>query len=145
MAIKQKWHRAKPLRVKTEEALSKIIPLFQSDKRILMVYLFGSRARKTDLEHSDIDLAFYTTLEFQWDDYYLLYSDVTKTLHSDRVDLVWLNHAEPVLSFEVIRSSKVVFYRDPDLLNDYELKTKKRYYDYVIYLRKHRWAREGGI
>lgn len=145
MSIKQKWHRAKPLRLQTEEALSKIIPLFQSDNRILIVYLFGSRSRKTDLEHSDIDLAFYTTLKFHWNDYYLLYSEVTKTLHSDRVDLVWLNHAEPVLSFEVIKSSKVVFCRDPDLLNDYELKTKKRYYDYVIYLRKHREFRKDGI
>ena len=126
MAIKQKWHRAKPLRVKTEDALSMILHLFQSDNRILIVYLFGSRARETHLEHSDIDLAFYTTGEFQWNDYYLLYSEVTKTLHSDRVDLLWLNHAEPVLSFEVIKSSKVVFYRDPDLLNDYELKAKKK-------------------
>jgi len=125
MAIKQRWYKTKPIRLTTEEALANILPLFKADSRILIAYLFGSRVNKEDMKNSDIDLAIYTTGQFQWKDYYLIYSEITKTLHSDRVDLVWLNHAEPILSFEILKTSKVVFYRDPDMLNDYELKVKK--------------------
>ncbi|WP_156095567.1 type VII toxin-antitoxin system HepT family RNase toxin [Thermodesulfobacterium commune] len=89
------------------------------------------------------DLAFYTTKDFSWKDSYQLYGELTSSLRSDRVDLVWLNRANPVLQFEVIKYGKVLFYRDADILNDYELKAKKNFYDYALYLEKHRRINKG--
>jgi uncharacterized protein YutE (UPF0331/DUF86 family) len=84
------------------------------------------------------DLAFYTTKDFSWKDSYQLYGELTSSLRSDRVDLLWFNRANPVLQFEVIKYGKVLFYRDAETLNDYELKAKKNFYDYALYLEKHR-------
>ncbi len=68
----------------------------------------------------------------------MLYGAVTKQLKSDRLDLVWMNTAEPILAFEVIKNGKVLFYRNVDELNEFESRVKKIYYDHVLYLKKRR-------
>ncbi len=144
MGIKQRWEKTNPIQYSTKEVLALVLPLLNADERILIAYLFGSRANNTK-ESSDIDIAIYTSRDFLWDDYYLLYGEITKKLHSDRLDLLWLNIAEPILCFEVIRNGKVLFYKDADILNDFELKAKKRYYDYSFYLNKRRARRQLGL
>ena len=145
MAIKERWNRTKPIRVSTEEAIKLIISELQTDSRILIAYLFGSRAVKKDDLSSDIDIAIYTSRDFSWQDYYLLYGSLTKAIHSDRLDLIWLNKAEPILIFDIIKYGKVLFFKDPDTLNDFELKGKKRYYDYCLYLNKHRHCQQEDV
>jgi uncharacterized protein len=144
MAVKERRERSRPIKFTTEKVISLILPLSEKDPRILTAYLFGSRIKKAD-QSSDIDIALYTSKDFSWEDYYLLYGELSKALCSDRLDLVWLNEADPILCFEVIKYGKVLFYKDADLLNDFELKNKKRYYDYVLYLNKHRRNREIGL
>ena len=144
MAVKERREKSRPIKFTTEKAISLILPLLENDPRILTAYLFGSRIKKSD-QSSDIDIALYTSKDFSWKDYYLLYGKLSKALCSDRIDLVWLNEADPILSFEVIKYGKVLFYKDADLLNEFELKDKKRYYDYVLYLNKHRRNREIGL
>jgi hypothetical protein len=144
MAVKERREKSRPIKFTTEKAISLILPLLENDPRILTAYLFGSRIKKSD-QSSDIDIALYTSKDFSWKDYYLLYGKLSKALCSDRLDLVWLNEADPILGFEVIKYGKVLFYKDADLLNDFELKNKKRYYDYVLYLNKHRRNREIGL
>jgi len=144
MAVKERREKSRPIKFTTEKAISLILPLLENDPRILTAYLFGSRIKKSD-QSSDIDIALYTSKDFSWKDYYLLYGKLSKALCSDRLDLVWLNEADPILCFEVIKYGKVLFYKDADLLNDFELKNKKRYYDYVLYLNKHRRNREIGL
>jgi predicted nucleotidyltransferase len=145
MSVKERWKGTKQIKFNTDEAISLATPILVSDSRIMIVYLFGSRAAKKDVQSSDIDIAIYTSDSFLWEDYYTLYGEVIKKLHSDRLDIVWLNKAEPILSFGVIKNGKVLFFRDADVLNDFELKTKKRYYDYILYLNKHRRQREVGL
>jgi len=144
MAVKERREKSRPIKFTTEKAISLILPLLENDPRILTAYLFGSRIKKSD-QSSDIDIALYTSKDFSWKDYYLLYGKLSKALCSDSLDLVWLNEADPILGFEVIKYGKVLFYKDADLLNDFELKNKKRYYDYVLYLNKHRRNREIGL
>jgi len=143
MSVRQRWRGTKPIRYGIDEILKMVIPIFKSDERIRTVYIFGSRVSISQTALSDIDIAFYTAREFSWKDYFLLYSELTRVLHSDRIDLIWLNRAEPVLCFEVIKNGRLCYYRDPDMLNESELTIKKKYYDYVIYLRKHRGYRNG--
>ena len=144
MAVKERRKKSRPIKFTTEKAISLILPLLENDPRILTAYLFGSRIKGAE-QSSDIDIALYTSKDFSWEDYHLLYGKLSKALCSDRIDLVWLNEADPILSFEVIKYGKVLFYTDADLLNDFELKNKKRYYDYVLYLNKHRRNREIGL
>lgn len=144
MAVKERREKSRPIKFSTEKAISLILPLLENDPRILAAYLFGSRIKKAE-PSSDMDIALYTSKDFSWEDYYILYGELSKALSSDRIDLVWLNEADPILSFEVIKNGRVLIYKDADLLNDFELKSKKRYYDYVLYLNKHRRNRELGI
>jgi predicted nucleotidyltransferase len=124
----------------------------EADERILVVYLFGSRSPKRDRandqaeaggDERDLDLAIVTRSGFAWDDYYRLIERVGGALHSDRVDLLWLNQTDPVMTFQVIRGGAPLLYRSASVLNEFERKAKQRYYDYQIYLRKRRMA--GGI
>ncbi len=135
MSVAERWKGTKPIKLSTQDALALVIELLKKDKRILICYLFGSRTSE-NRPHSDLDIAVYTSSDFSWQDYYLLYGEITKALKSDRVDLIWLNNAEPILSFEIIRNGKVIYHVDDDLLNEFELKTKKNYYDYRLYLKK---------
>lgn len=144
MAVKENRKKLKPIHYTTDQAISLIFPFLEKNPGVLAAYLFGSRIRKSD-PSSDIDIAICTSRDFSWEDYYVLYGKMSQALGSDRVDLVWLNEADPILGFEVLKNGKVLFYKDPDLLNDFELKFKKRYYDYVLYLNKHRRNRGIGL
>ncbi len=145
MSVKERWKGTKEIKITSEQVISLILPLLKKKKEILFIYLFGSRSSSQDSPSSDVDIAVYTTKSFSWDDYYLLYGDLTKSLHSDRLDLIWLNAAEPILIFEIIKGAKVLYYKDADILNDFELKAKKNFFDYTFYLQRHKRYREGGV
>ncbi len=142
MSVREKWSKQRPLKASPDEVKDIVFSTLKENPQIFIAYLFGSSVKGIFKEYSDIDIAIYTSKEFSWSDFYQLYGDLTKKIHSNRVDLVWLNKAEPILCFEIIKTGRVFFYRDKDILNDFELKAKKRYYDYIIYLRKHRSYRE---
>lgn len=145
MSVKERWVKTKAVKFNLDDAVSLMLPILKNNPQILTSYIFGSRAGGKYTESSDIDIAVYTSENFSWEDYYMLYGELTKKLHSDRLDLVWLNKAEPLLSFEIIKTGKILFFRDADLFNNFELKAKKKYYDHVLYLNKHRRYREIGL
>ena len=60
---------------------------------------FGSRAAGVGHADSDGDLAIYTTDDYEWDDLFALRGTLTGLLHTERLDLVWLNHAKAGLAF----------------------------------------------
>ncbi len=138
MAVREKWERSRPLTLTTEEAVSRVLGLVQGVPAVLLLYLFGSRAADRAEAASDIDFAFLSDRDFSWDDYYMLHSAVVRTLGTDRVNFLWLNKADPVITFDVIATGRTLYYKDADTLNDFELKAKKTFYDYRHYLKKHR-------
>lgn len=138
MALRERRQATKPILFKTDQAVSLILPLLKEYTTILITYLFGSRITARDNHDSDMDIALFTTNDFSWENYYILYGQLSKKLHSDRLDLAWLNKAEPILCFEIIRNSRILFYRDGDIVNDFESKAKKNFYDYSFYLKRHK-------
>lgn len=142
MSVKERWIKTKPIKYSIHDAINKILSKLLDSPQIWIVYLFGSSLKDKNKSASDIDVAIYTSSDFSWQDYYLLYGELTKALHSDRIDLVWLNRADPILKFEIIKNGKVLYFKEADLLNDFELKAKKNYYDYVIYLNKRRRSKK---
>ena len=93
--------------------------LFQN-QHVSVAYFFGSRAGTEYHAGSDLDLAIFTDKEFSTGQYLDLLSLLTQTIKSDKLDLVWLNKAKPLMKHEVIKNGKVLFYNDPEILNDFE-------------------------
>ncbi len=138
MAVKEKWKGTRPFTLSTQEAVDRVLPVVREREGILVFYLFGSRARGEETSESDIDFAFFTSREFSWDDYYSLRGSFSTLLGTDRFNLLWLNKADAIITFEVVTAGRILFYADPEVLNDLELKAKKNYYDYKLYLERHR-------
>ncbi|RLG02303.1 MAG: hypothetical protein DRN61_06725, partial [Thaumarchaeota archaeon] len=98
--VKEKWKDTQPLRISTEEAVRRAIELMKGNERILILYLFGSRGGEGEASpDSDIDFAFLTDTSFTWDDYYALHGSMSKALGTDRFNLLWLNRADPIITF----------------------------------------------
>lgn len=129
----------------TAEAVEALLPILKSDKNIIGVYLFGSRAANPSNNNSDLDIAFCTGKAFTWDAYYQLYGEVTLKLRSDMIDLIWLNAADPILAFQAIKYGRLLYCADARALNEFELKQKKSFYDYALYLNAHAARGDNGL
>lgn len=127
----------------TDEAATRICRLFDPDPRVQLVYLFGSRAGKSTADpNSDIDIAIYTTDDFGWDDYHHAAGEIPQVLDSGRFDLVWLNRADPVFRFDVVRSGRLMLSRSAETENAFEYRTTRAFWDYRLYLKRHMAAKE---
>ncbi len=83
---------------------------------VVLAYLFGSQAEGTARPSSDIDLAALlppgTPRERFFDVRLSLMNAVMDALHTDKVDLVILNEATPLLMHQVVKFGRVL-YEDP--------------------------------
>ena len=143
MAVRERWSRTRPIRWSTRRCVDLLVPVIAAEERIEAFYLFGSRVRNAGAADSDLDVAVYTGGEFTGDDLLALHGDFVRVLRSDRLDLVWLNQADPVVAFSVIRDGRLLHYRDADRLNDLERRVTLHYRDHVLYLRRRRSRRSG--
>jgi predicted nucleotidyltransferase len=107
---------------------------------ILDAYLFGSRARGDDKAHSDIDVAVYVDPARAPDSSFgyaaELTAELARTLGSDAVDVVILNHAPPLLYHRVLRDGVRLLTRNPASTTTREGRALSRFCDYVAHLRK---------
>lgn len=138
MAVKEKWKGTRPLTISTEEAVDRALDVIREIRKVLVFYLFGSRATGGATSESDIDFAFLSSKDFSWEEYYSLRGRLSGVLGTDRFNLLWLNKADPIITFEVIAMGRPLYFKDPETLNDFELRAKKRYYDYKNYLERRR-------
>jgi uncharacterized protein len=83
---------------------------------VVLAYLFGSQAEGTARPSSDIDFAVLlppgTPREQFLDARLSLINAVMDVLHTDKVDLVVLNEATPLLMHQVVKFGRVL-YEDP--------------------------------
>jgi hypothetical protein len=110
---------------------------------ILEAYVFGSFARGEAQPHSDLDVAVYLTsvpAEGLGADAEIA-ADLMSVLGSDRVDVVVLNHAPPLLYHRVLRDGIRLLARDLGETSVREGRALSRYCDYVPQLAKIRAAR----
>lgn len=77
---------------------------------------------------SDIDLAYQAKLALSPDEELQLLWDFIFLYHRDRIDLVDLNKASPLLMFEVASNGKVL-YEENDSFLRFKLKASARYAD----------------
>ena len=141
MAVRERWQGTKRIGLSTNECVDLLLPATVRDVRVDAVYLFGSRAAGVGHADSDVDLAIYTTDDYESDDLFALRGTLTGLLHTERLDLVWLNHAKAGLA--LIRDGRLVHYADADRLNEFERRVIWRYRDRTLYLERRRRRRHG--
>jgi hypothetical protein len=111
-----------------KELEKKIEPIFAKHEAVILAYLFGSAARGNTHSRSDLDLAVLMR-DLSLEAYRALWADLHDGLSPLAFDLVTLNDADPVLSFDVVREGRPLFYRSAEDLNDFELRAWHRYQD----------------
>lgn len=127
MGIKERWNRFEPLPENIREKLHLLNSLFESEG-ILLAYLFGSLARRKVGE--DVDLAFLAEKR----DGVNLRQRMSDIIGTERIDLVNLRTASPLLRFEIVRTGHLIYKKNEEVENAFELCTIKEYRD-TAYLR----------
>ncbi len=111
-----------------QKITNRLSNIWQDFEEIKIVYLFGSYATGEERKTSDIDIAIFAP-KLMLDGYLKLWAKVTGLLGTERIDLVTLSDKPATFRYQVIKEGKVIYCRDEDLLNDFELKTWQSYMD----------------
>lgn len=109
----------------TEQIKGKLAPLFD-EEGLRLVLLFGSVAIGRESRRSDIDLGFLFDRPI---DIYELTTRVIRLLRTDKVDVIDLRLASPLLRYSAVRTGKVLFEQTPGLFNTFQSLTFRIYVD----------------
>ena len=118
-----------------------LLPVFERYRaKVVFAYLFGSVARGEASPLSDVDIAIYLAEENRasfFDLKLALHADISRALKRNDVDLVVLNTIRnEMLTADVIRNGVVIFDRDTEAREDYEIKRLHESIDF----KTHRFA-----
>ncbi len=119
----------------TKEMLAPITKQFG----LRFIVLFGSAARGKMHEESDIDVGVLTDHPVTFNKRLKLWYELSSLFHAE-IDLAVLNHAEPVLGFEVARDGKLLCERDKFAWENWRSYKIRQYWDTKKFrddLRKH--------
>jgi len=128
MGIAEKWRGFRPLPNNISERLGLLATLFE-EADVLLAYVFGSFLHNES--SADIDLAVLPGHRGLED----LREKICEILSTQRVDLVNLKTASPILRFEVLSTGSLIFKKDEPLENSFELSVIREYRD-TAHLRK---------
>ena len=124
----------------TRELLTSLAAAIQPREEILEAYLFGSRATGATHAHSDVDVAVYLADRRPTGSAFGYAADLSAVLMAalgtNRVDVVVLNDASPLLYHRVLRDGERILSRDLRATTTREGYALSRYCDYVPQLAK---------
>ncbi len=109
-----------------ESLRERLRDLPESVPGLQLLVLFGSAAKGRRGAKSDLDLAVLCEGSSDLD---ALYLALAPRLRTDRLDLVDLRRAGPILAFEVARSGLLLFERSPGLFRQFQSLASRRYAD----------------
>lgn len=109
-----------------EEVAARVGDLPEAMPRLNLLVLFGSTVKGRGRAGSDLDLAVHFDGPADLD---ALYLALAGRLGSDRVDLVDLRRAGPLLAFEVARTGCLLFERRPGMFREFQSLASRRYCD----------------
>jgi predicted nucleotidyltransferase len=123
-----------------QDLLAKLVALLEPRGEILEAYLFGSTATGSAQVHSDLDVAVYLAEERPATSAFGYTADLAtalmRGLGTNRVDVVVLNDAPPLLYHRVLRDGVRILSRDLKATTTREGRALSRYCDYVPQLAK---------
>lgn len=109
-----------------ETMAARLSDLGRTAPEVELVVLFGSAGTGRGGARSDVDVAVRCDAAADLDALYLL---LAPRLASHRLDLVDLRRAGPLLAFEVARTGRVLFERDPGAFRTFQALASRRYCD----------------
>jgi predicted nucleotidyltransferase len=123
-----------------EEIINRIKNYLYSRDEAIAGYIFGSYSSGKVRPKSDIDIAVLLSDTVNSKDYYghiklSIINDLIKLLSFDRIDVVVLNIASPLLSHEIIKKGVLLFSKDEARRINYTANATIHYLD-TIYLRR---------
>ncbi len=120
------------------ELIERIRDALARRPEVVDAYVFGSHARGEARAHSDLDVAVYLSHEPDAPFGYAaeLTTELMAAIGSNRVDLVILNRAGPLLYHRVLRDGVRIVTRDLAATTGREGRALSRYCDYVPQLAK---------
>ena len=114
--------------------IKKAAKVLETENQVILAYLFGSTAKNQETTQSDIDIAILLSeTPENLLDLYLNMIDKLSTILGDKIDLIILNTAPPLLTHQVIKHGKVIYCRDETARVKFESKAEKEYLDFKIY------------
>jgi len=119
--------------MKVEQILNILKKYFANKPEVTIAYLFGSCARDERQPFSDIDIAVFVNKEPPKEEILKyrvgLTADLISLLKSNRVDVVCLNSAPPLLTHRVIRDGIIICNKDEKVKVSFEVRSLQRYID----------------
>lgn len=100
---------------------------------IIFAYIFGSYAKESERENSDIDVAIYLKNHIDTYEYLNMKMELSEALKRE-VDLIILNDSSPLLKYEIYKNNILLFNHNKALENRYKVKTLFEYNDIKRYL-----------
>lgn len=115
------------------DLVARVAKALESQEGVAAAYVFGSRARGTARSDSDIDVALLLDASPAKHERASLIRDLVgelgRELAADRVDLVLLNDAPPVLAFHALKAGVLALCRDEVALHRFKVATYGRHAD----------------
>lgn len=99
---------------------------FSEKNNIAMILLFGSRASDRFREDSDIDLGIFFKGEYNYQE---VLSGLIKIFPLSKIDVVILNHSDPLLNFQILSEHEVIYCPDKEVYLSFFSGTVKKYND----------------
>lgn len=122
MGSRTRWQGFPDLPDDILQRLDQLIPIFEREG-VLLAYLFGSLSQTQ--KSNDVDLA----LLLKNEPAFHLRDAIVDCLGTERVDLIDLQNASPVLRFEIVKSGCALYAPNAALQEQFELATIHLYRD----------------
>jgi predicted nucleotidyltransferase len=123
-----------------QEVKEQLEQIFKRQK-VAFAYLFGSQAKGTAGALSDIDIAVYfddeAVADVRFDLRLKVLGELTDLYKTDKVDLVVLNDAPPLLAHRILKEGLLVFSGNDKIRLEYETNAVLKYLDWKPYLDKY--------
>lgn len=117
----------------SQKELEKEIRRIGEKHHLSLVLAFGSFAKGKVHKRSDLDIAVLVKQELDFKEYSKLYSDFSEVFEGQNVDLVLINHADPLFFKQIVGNCRLL-YGSKRVLAELKIYSFKKYCDYRPYL-----------
>ncbi len=118
--------------ISIEDLKQKVNQIFQNHSEIIIAYLFGSYAQGYQTKFSDIDLGIVLEEDFKEPSLYFaqLSYKIEKAFNwRVNVEVRILNKCSPRFLFQVIKYGKIIYCKNSNFKDEFELKVITQYID----------------
>lgn len=111
------------------EAIKPRITEFAEKYGLTLVVLFGSQVTGQTHKESDVDVAYMSERKLSFNDEALLNTDLTTIFRNDKVSLVNMKTASPLLLKQIVINVMVLYEKSSSIFNEMYLYALKKYDD----------------